>query len=217
MSPISAISGYLELINISLFSNPDTEQIEHYSKKIQNGIKEVNFILEQLQDLYSVEEDDFEDVDDASINVDINWVVREVCSLMQNHTPRVSFLSTIKPVYVFTNLFMIKLIVFNLINNAVKSSPVDEIIMVNIDRSEIMASVSVTFNVGENDKKQLRKILNLAETEHDHGDVRLNSFNKGLLTSSKLAQQIDGEIKFDENMKDGVKLYLLLPLANNVN
>jgi homospermidine synthase len=57
MSPLSAISGYLELINMSLMTEPDIEQIDFYRKKIESGINEVNTIIEQLQGIYSDESD----------------------------------------------------------------------------------------------------------------------------------------------------------------
>ena len=83
MSPLSAISGYLELINISLSSDPDLDQIEYYRNKIEIGIHEVNTIIEQLQGIYN-DENDTVLVDDAEhlLDVDLNWLVREVCNKM---------------------------------------------------------------------------------------------------------------------------------------
>lgn len=66
MSPISAISGYLELMNLTLDEDADPERIERYRKKIENGIQELNIILEHLHKTFS-EEVESEDEEDANI------------------------------------------------------------------------------------------------------------------------------------------------------
>ncbi|MDR8392843.1 hypothetical protein NC796_16930 [Aliifodinibius sp. S!AR15-10] len=55
MSPISAISGYLELMNVSLDNNVDVERIQRYREKIESGIDELNAILEHLHKTFSEE------------------------------------------------------------------------------------------------------------------------------------------------------------------
>lgn len=75
MSPISAISGYLELMNMSLDRNMDVERIDRYREKIENGLNELNAILEQLHETFSERESE-EHVDEAS-NIDLDNLVGE--------------------------------------------------------------------------------------------------------------------------------------------
>ena len=56
MSPISAISGYLELMDLTLDNDADVERIERYRQKIKSGIHELNTIIEQLHERFSDEE-----------------------------------------------------------------------------------------------------------------------------------------------------------------
>ena len=56
MSPISAISGYLELMNLTLDNDADVERIERYRQKIKSGIHELNTIIQQLHERFSDEE-----------------------------------------------------------------------------------------------------------------------------------------------------------------
>lgn len=50
MSPISAISGYLELMQMFLQDDVDAERVERYRSKIQKGISELSDIIEGLYD-----------------------------------------------------------------------------------------------------------------------------------------------------------------------
>lgn len=50
MSPISAISGYLELMQIFLQDEVDAERVEKYRAKIQKGVSELSDIIEGLYD-----------------------------------------------------------------------------------------------------------------------------------------------------------------------
>ncbi|GAA5522484.1 hypothetical protein Asal01_02445 [Fodinibius salicampi] len=50
MSPISAISGYLELMQMFLQDEVDAERVEKYRSKIQKGISELSDIIEDLYD-----------------------------------------------------------------------------------------------------------------------------------------------------------------------
>lgn len=50
MSPISAISGYLELMHVCLQKGPDAERVERYRTKIEEGINELNEIMKKLNE-----------------------------------------------------------------------------------------------------------------------------------------------------------------------
>lgn len=52
MSPISAISGYLELMKMVLQNDADIERIEKYRTKIDEGIDELGDIIENLHDVF---------------------------------------------------------------------------------------------------------------------------------------------------------------------
>jgi signal transduction histidine kinase len=52
MSPISAISGYLELMKIMLENDKDKESIERYRSKVEEGIGELGEIVEELYDAF---------------------------------------------------------------------------------------------------------------------------------------------------------------------
>src|SRR5690554_6459601 len=120
MSPLSAISGYLELIDMTLNMHSDISQLQYYRQKIETGVREVNDILAQLQEVYK-ENEAFDD-ESEEINVDINWVVEDLYREMKIKRRHCYFKLHPKPIHIVAHLHTIKLIIFKLINYAVKSA-----------------------------------------------------------------------------------------------
>ncbi|MEL7833563.1 hypothetical protein [Fodinibius sp. Rm-B-1B1-1] len=52
MSPISAISGYLELMKMLLEQDTNSESLERYRSKVEEGIGEVGDIIEDLHSVF---------------------------------------------------------------------------------------------------------------------------------------------------------------------
>lgn len=57
MSPINAISGYLELMKIFLHEDIESEKIEQYRSKIEEGVDELGEIVEKLHNLFDEKEE----------------------------------------------------------------------------------------------------------------------------------------------------------------
>ena len=53
MSPISAISGYLDLMKMLLEQDANSEPIERYRSKIEEGVGEIGEIIEELHDMFN--------------------------------------------------------------------------------------------------------------------------------------------------------------------
>lgn len=213
MSPISAISGYLELINMSLSNNPDVKQIEHYRKQIEAGVKQVNVILEQLMEIYSDESDVISSGRQSMIDVDLNWIVSEVCHQMHNVDPNIEFKRNSSLLHIHTDLFMAKLIIFNLISFAIKCSPSEERVEVATSKTDNTAIFSVLFKVSPKKKGELSQLMSDSGESTDD-EIYQNSFNEGLITSRNLAAQIDSQLDFHCVNEDKATLNLSIPLCN---
>lgn len=50
MSPISAISGYLELMKMLLEQDANSESLEQYRSKVKEGVSEIGEIIEELHE-----------------------------------------------------------------------------------------------------------------------------------------------------------------------
>lgn len=217
MSPISAISGYLELINISLSSNPDIKQIEHYRKQIEAGINQVNVILEQLMEIYNDESESAVSGQEDLLDVDLNWVVSEVCQQMHCAGPNVTFTRSKNPLHVRTDLFMAKLIIFNLISFAIKCSGKDAVTKMNTLKAGNRAVLSLAFSVSEKKKKELIEIMADRSDVVKTSELAKNSFNEGLTQSRNLISQIDGSISLESGNENEAVLNLSIPLSYSEN
>lgn len=115
-SPVSAISGYLELLTNSVSSGQDEQNIERYSKKISDGLHEVSLLLEQLHEMYSV---DHEQAGNEFPNVDLNWLAGDVADIFNGsselNAARVCLSLADRQIFIQANLIQIKLIIYNLI------------------------------------------------------------------------------------------------------
>jgi len=213
MSPLSAISGYLELINMSLLSNPDLDQIEYYRKKIETGIQEVNTIVEQLQGIYSDEADTvLSDDEETLLDVDMNWLVREVCNKMHFTDSDLKLNMKTISLHVQTDIFITKLIIFNLINYAAKCNYGKKPIDLITDRSQESAMFEVSFEVAESKKIEIAHVIKKANSLSGTYEST-NSFDEGLLTSVKLAKEIKSKISFLSIQKGKAHIKLSIPLA----
>ncbi|MBO6793836.1 MAG: hypothetical protein JJ895_08000 [Balneolaceae bacterium] len=213
MSPLSAISGYLELINMALLSEPDYEQIEHYRKKIESGIQEVNTILEQLQGIYN-DESDLVTTDevDTFLDVDLNWLVRDVCSKMHFTDSDLKLEMKTISLHVQTDVFISKLIIFNLINYASKCSSQKEPLSLITNESNRAAEFIIEFEVVDQKKVEIARVIKSANSISKSFESN-NSFDEGLLTSVKLAKEIFANISYLGLQEGEIQIKLSIPMA----
>ncbi|MCP9291926.1 MULTISPECIES: hypothetical protein [Gracilimonas] len=217
MSPISAISGYLELINISLSNNPDVKQIQHYRKQIEAGINQVNVILEQLMEIYSDESDTVVSGREDLLDVDLNWIISEVCDQMRCAGPAVDFKRSANPLHVHTDIFMLKLITFNLISFALKCSGKDSVTEISTGKKDNKAVFSLMFEASDKKREELTQIMSNQENDGESGGYIQNSFNEGLLQSRKLVGQVKGDLTFEAVNDQTIRLNLRIPLSYSEN
>lgn len=195
MSPISAISGYLELINMSLLGNPDVEKIESYRKKIESGVAEVNSIIEQLQDIYS------QDLitsgpDTQKVEVDLNWLITDVLDNMYGRRDLIELDTAKEPLHISTDLFIAKLIIFNLINYAGKVALRSEGVHISSDKEAGSAVLMIEFTASEQKRTELASLFRNSDNSRLPEGIEENSFNDGILSSISLAEEIDANLTF---------------------
>ncbi len=213
MSPLSAISGYLELINLSLMDeDPDVEQVDFYRRKIERGVKEVSTILEQLHGIYTDESDAVTEDSETIIDVDLNWLVREVCSKMHFTESDIKLDIQSNLLHVQTDIFIAKLIVFNLINYASKCNKKGKRISLTTDQTTMFATFTVEFEASDMKRRDIQHVIKSANkfSQSLHSD---NSFDEGLLTSVRLAREIQGKVDFISENRHKVQITLSIPSA----
>lgn len=210
MSPLSAISGYLELINMSLGSEESAEKIGYYKEQIEHGIHEVNSILEQLHGLYTDETDTTDQEEDVSLDVDINWLVNEVLRTVNMHAESYETELTDYPLYVSVDLFIAKLIVFELVNYARKCSMKSDSLKLMTHQQGKFVNFTIQFNTTEQKKSEIASLI--ADIKNEDTEIS-NSFNEGLISSKELAIQLNGTLSFLSVQDGEARLTLTLPIS----
>lgn len=209
MSPLSAISGYLDLIGMTLEQEASTEQIEYYRQKIESGITEVNAILTQLHEVYKTEDQ----IDEDFLKVDFNWTVRDVCNQVKTTAVTLSFEDNLKPLYINTPLYTAKLIIYKLIMYATKTGGKNHKVLLSTEEENGRAKLNITFNISSQKAIDISEVL-LCENKKDEFEcIKQSSLNEGLLASNKLAAQIGGKLGFKLADDNRGRLCLCLPLA----
>ena len=120
-SPLSAVSGYLDLMNDCLKDGTKFEQLEGYHQRIQSGVQDVMDMLKQLSDINRIERGA---VSLDMVRINASWLVREVCELIESKAAEKNIRFSIDIVegsaYVEADIVKLKRVVYNLVTNAIK-------------------------------------------------------------------------------------------------
>lgn len=209
-SPISAISGYLDLIEQTLGEKPDVDQIHYYREKIERGILEVNTIIDQLQNIYEeVSLIDNKEEED-NIDVELNWLISEVSQQIDANGARVSLIQKDAPIYACTDYYVTKLILFKLLTFALKCCYRTDRVELETSKQLGYACLSLTFPTNKNKRQEIETVL-FAEDEPDL--EALSTQGEGLALSAKLLQDVGGKISFLSTNEYRGMLRVRLPLS----
>lgn len=213
MSPINAINGYLDLMKLALNTDADIDQLSGYRSRIKNGVEDITSIVKQLREIGGKEEmSEF-----VLMDVDMNWVVRDVCDVMEgaalskDHT--LEYIPKSRSAYVTADLPRLKRILFNLINNSIKYTRRGGTITLSVSASDREVSVSVADNGVGIPRDSFKDIFKPDKRLHRNGTEMENSSGLGLYICAHFAAQMNGRITLESELEQGSKFTLHLPLA----
>jgi len=217
MSPLSAVSGYLELLSNNLNGDTDNKKLERYSGNISDGLNEIGFMLEQLHDIFK--EDHAPGETKESPVVELNWLVNEVKNIVSNSSEiksaEILFTESKTPVYVKAELFQLKLMIYNLLTTAdcfsTNRSTLE--IAVERDESEFALLIRSTGDIVPDDvfmkAFSKRDIVRLSDEIDENSPILL-----GLKICAQIADQINGNIIMDKRDRSSPQFVLTAPLAD---
>jgi light-regulated signal transduction histidine kinase (bacteriophytochrome) len=168
-------------------------------------------------EVYSDESDSITDEKEVLLDVDLNWIVSEVCQQMCCVVQDISFSEYQQPLHIRTELFVTKLIIYNLISYAGKCTSVKESIELRTSKRTNWAVFSVEFETSQNKETELKNIMAIKQDQALQSDSVSNSFDEGILTSRTLAEQIDGILDFSCTEEGLSTLSLKIPLSYSDN
>jgi len=218
MSPLSAVSGYLELLMNNLDGVEKQEKLTRYSQNIGDGLNEIGFLLEQLHDIYR--DDTFEGATSELPVVELNWLVNEVKEIVSNSTElkasEIKFVEAGEPVFVKAELFQIKLMIYNLITIADSFSNAEGSLEVEVDRDQSEFALLIRSNGDHIPDPSLRNLFQSKEimrlTDDVEGDGQLLL---GLKICAQISDQISGRIIMDKRDRKTPQFILTAPVAES--
>lgn len=219
MSPLSAVSGYLELLSNNLNGTSDNEKLSRYSSHIGDGLNEIGFLLEQIHDIYK--DDYVQDVKSESPVIEVNWLVGEVKNIVSNSSEirasKIVFHQSETPVYVEAEIFQIKLMLYNLITAADCFSAKESTLEIEVEADETEFALIIRSS-GERVPDEIfisvfneREIVRLSDEIDEDSSILL-----GLKICAQIAEQIGGHIVMDKRNRKSPKIVLTAPMAEVV-
>jgi light-regulated signal transduction histidine kinase (bacteriophytochrome) len=218
MSPLSAVSGYSELLSNNLDGQKNVEKLTKYNRNIGAGLDEIGFLLEQLHDIYK--EEPFDGGGSEQPVVELNWLVNEVKQIVSNSTElrasSISFIESSEPVFVKAELFQIKLMIYNLITLADSFSSDNEVLEVEIDHDHSEFALLIRSSGDTMGNSSLKKIFNSKEIIRLTEDVKGDGHALlGLKICAQISDLINGRIILDKRDRNTPQFILTAPLAES--
>lgn len=218
MSPLSAVSGYLELLINNLDGLQKEEKLSRYSKNIGDGLNEIGFLLEQLHDIYK--DDNTEGGTSEQPVVELNWLVNEVRQIVSNSTElrasSISFIESAEPVFVKAELFQIKLMIYNLFTIADSFSSEGSTLEIEVDRDESEFALLIRSTGNTFSDSSLKEVFKSKEIMRLTDDVKGESPALiGLKICAQISDQIHGRIIMDKRDRKTPQFVLTAPVADS--
>lgn len=218
MSPLSAVSGYLELLINNLDGSEKQDKLNRYSQNIGDGLNEIGFLLEQLHDIYKEESQAGATADNPV--VELNWLVNEVKEIVSNSTElkasNITLIEAGKPVFVEAELFQIKLMLYNLIMIADSFSGANGTLEIKVDRENSEFALFIRSS-GENIPDpslrtlfESKDIMRLTDDLEGDGPLLL-----GLKICAQISDQISGRIIMDKRDRKIPQFILSGPIKDS--
>lgn len=207
-SPLSGASGYLELMQICLNGDKDLFKIARYRNKVQEGLEELEEILQQISYIYK---DHIAENGSALLEFDLNWLLNDVSSnvnvLAKKRDQVVVFDQKSSSTIIQADLILFKLLIYNLIVSVLKSTAKEEEIRLSVENSNKKSiTVITTKNIVRTPKELIGPYL------HDKGNEDLVKVQSPLHIGAEAIERLNGSINIKEIGNSEVKITLAIPL-----
>ena len=211
-TPLTIAKAYLELLELSLDQHNDDANI--YAKKASQSVDRLNELVSELLDAskirlgklnYNISTFDFNDM--------INTTVENIQLTSATHT-----ISKTGKVYdeVTGDKDRLQQVVINLLNNAIKYSPVADKVVILIEQQKDTIQVSVKDNGIGIAQHSLDKIFDKYHRVEEHG-VHFQGLGIGLFISYEIIQRHHGKLWAESIVGVGSTFNFTIPLNFTVN
>ncbi|RSK25738.1 PAS domain-containing protein [Bacillus sp. HMF5848] len=199
-NPLTAISGFLQLIRPELVSQKD------YLDIIFSEIKRIEFILSELMVLTKPQKPNLE-------KLDIVKVVDHVLALLETnallHDVELVKLYSDAPIWVNGDENQLKQVFINLVKNGIEATKLNGEVSVNIKRDKTSVHIQVTDNGIGMDEKTLKEIAHPFFTTKETGT------GLGLAVCYAIVESHHGAVRVESTLDEGSTFIVVLPVISD--
>ncbi len=207
LGPLSSIQSYLELVT----ENPELDEME-LKKELLNLTKNTSGML---RNILQWSKSQAQGVQLHKTRTNINDIVAQILNVQRSiaATKGIDIVTnTEDELYTITDPEILKLVVRNLINNAVKFTPQGGIITVSIGREDNGCLVSVQdTGIGMTEEQQQK--LFTSEVKSTYGTGNEKGVGLGLSLSNEFVKLLGGKIMVQSKPNQGSVFSVYLPAA----
>lgn len=207
LGPLSSIQSYLELVT----ENPELDEME-MKQELLNLTKNTSGML---RNILQWSKSQAQGVQLHKTETNINEVIAQILNVQRSIAATKGIdivMSTEDELYTITDPEILKLVVRNLINNAVKFTPQGGIITVSIGQEDNGCLVSVQdTGIGMTEEQQQK--LFTTEVKSTYGTSNEKGVGLGLSLSNEFVKLLGGKIMVQSKPNEGSVFSVYLPAA----
>ncbi len=210
-SPLTAVLGYLDMMDKRLKQTSDTE-LQEYHTMVQMGVNNMADLVNQLHDIVLI---DLNRIELDLVEVDLNWIAEEVYHLMQGAAhakeQELLFRPYEAPLYAVVDISKIKRVLFNLISNALKYTPRGGQIELGLEYEDETALLHVRDNGVGIEREKQKSIFEPFYKVNETGTEGEPSTGIGLFTCYYLSRLFNGSVAVNSEIGNGATFTFRLP------
>jgi signal transduction histidine kinase len=212
-SPLTAVSGYLEMIDEYLGNKESTTKLYHYYKRIQAGVSDVSDMLSQLNEVVKLKKG-FSSLN--SVKVEANGVIKEVCDLLEANATKKEIGLEVEvkgEAHINADVVKFKRVIYNLVTNAIKYSHKQQPIYVLTDTNNEQLYIHIRDSGPGIPEEDMNTIFD-PFVRHRSEESNVTSYGLGLYISSYFTELMDGRIIAESKTGEGSTFTVIMPLAS---
>jgi heavy metal sensor kinase len=209
-TPIAIVKSTLQL------ARSQERPVEYYKTAIDQSLEDMerlNHLIDQLLQLSRL--DNVENSQDQEI-IDMHQLTSDVCEIysaiaqQQGHSLECKFCSA----KVVGHIQLIRQLLANLIDNAIKYSPKDSIISILMEKDDTQLKLIIHDEGGGISENERHLIFERFYRLDKARNRSTGGAGIGLSIAKEIAQKHGGDITVSSNPKDGTNFTIVLPTAN---
>ncbi len=210
-TPMTAIRGHAEMLSMGIFGNMTKDQLESLETIQRNTIR-LDRIVDEIMDIETIQKNKIQlslkstDLKDA-IRQSIETI--DVLSKEKNIRINTSFSSNLKKIEIDEKRII--QVVTNLIENAIKNSPINSNIYITAESLLDNIQVTVEDQGRGIPKKQQKRIFDVFYQIDSYQDREVGGAGIGLAICKGIVEAHNGNIQVESQPGKGSKFTILLP------